>query len=63
MADVRSSFTRPDAVTAADTGVYQFEKLPSFVYLARDTETEGEGDDAVTSDDPTADAVAAEDGR
>ena len=49
VADVRSSFTRPDSVTAADTGVYKFEKLPSFVYLARDTETEGEGDDAVTT--------------
>ena len=48
----RSTFERPVAVTDGATGVYKFEKLPSFVYLGGSFTAADEGDE----DTPATDA-------
>ena len=45
VADVRTSFSRPDSVTDAAAGAYAFEQLPSFVYLGGSFTAATEGDE------------------
>ena len=44
-----STFTRPAATTDPTTGIYQFEMLPSFVYVQKVTEEAAEGEEPIVS--------------